>query len=141
MNAVARYRFLVETLIDEVWNLGRLDVMDSLVAAHAVPSRANAPAGPGSWKADVDFYRTRLADLHYGIEDYFECGDRAVARWSATAIDTHGILGDHLRGSAVRFSGITIYRFELGLLVEHWAEISVGVARALPAYNPQTGEL
>jgi predicted ester cyclase len=120
---------MIGRLIEEAWNRGNLDVLDELVAEDAKPSNTSGPPGPATWKADIQYYRSRLGSLHYTVDDLFVCGDKAAARWTAKAVDTKGFLGGVASGQQVEFTGITIYRIRDNQFVDHWAEFDLAGLR------------
>ena len=64
--------------------------------------------------------RGAFPDIKVTIEDAFESGDKAVARWSATM--THG--GDHLglpaTNNKIRITGISMVKIANGKIVAGW---------------------
>jgi predicted ester cyclase len=113
---------VVRRLLEEGWNQGRLEVLDELVAADAVPAHESASPGRQSWKDAIAMYRAAFPDLTYRIEDLFGAGDKVVLRWSATATDTAGFMGRPPTGRQASVTGINIYRLAGAILVEHWDE-------------------
>ena len=71
----------------------------------------------------VDLYKRVLSELQITVEEQVISGDRVVSRFVVT--------GSH-RGRRVRFRGITISRFEDGLIVEDWSVTdTLGLLRQL----------
>ncbi|HEY1365842.1 MAG TPA: ester cyclase [Gaiellaceae bacterium] len=74
-------------------------------------------------------------DLKVSVEDAFESGDRVVVRWRAQGTHSGKIPAvKNLAGKAVQikptgnkvdFTGITIYRFAGGRIVESWGQMDV----------------
>jgi steroid delta-isomerase-like uncharacterized protein len=108
---------------DDVWNRGKVDVLDELLAPNYVnhtPSVGTPPPGPDGLKPIVLAIRRAFPDLHYTIEDIV-VGDRAVAiRTTMTGThdgDFFGIAPTHRRARVMQ---IQIERLERGRIVEHW---------------------
>lgn len=116
---------LVRRLFDEAWNGGRLESVDELVAADAVPAHVDGSPGPQTWKEAVAFYRSSFSDLSYVIDDMFSSGDRVAVRWRATGRDSVGFLGRTPTHITATVTGITIYRLADGKFVEHWDEFDM----------------
>jgi hypothetical protein len=71
----------------------------------------------------VQLYRSLLTDLTITVEEQFVTGDRVTSRFV--------VRGKSL-GRRVRFNGITISRFEKGLIVEDWSVTdTLGMLRQL----------
>ncbi len=115
---------IVRRWFDEVWNEGKIDTIHDLMAADAVGIGQVGPGvkveGPDEFKKFVEKLRGAFPDIHVTIEDAFESGDKAVARWSATM--THS--GDHLglpaSGKTVNITGISIVRVANGKITAGW---------------------
>jgi steroid delta-isomerase-like uncharacterized protein len=113
--ALARRFFL------EAFNDGNLGVIDELAAPGIVNHDSAMPEpmiGIEAVKAAVAGYRTGFPDLRITIEEQVAEGDSVVTRWSA--LGTHGgdLMGMPATGKQATVTGITIDRFENGLVVE-----------------------
>jgi predicted ester cyclase len=95
------------------------------VASDAVPSNQDGPPGPHTWKQDISYYRGSFSDLTYTVDDLISAGDKVVARWTARGTDSIGFMGMPPSDMSVTFTGVTIYRFVDGKIVEHWAEFDL----------------
>jgi predicted ester cyclase len=74
-------------------------------------------------RISVDRYQRMLSDLRITVEEQVIAGDRVVSRFVVTGSN---------RGRRVRFGGITISRFEDGLIVEDWSVTdTLGLLRQL----------
>lgn len=114
---------VIERYFDEVWNQGKLDVLDELLAPDYVnhsSSLPDSPRGPAGVKPIVAAMRTAFPDLHYAIEQIV-VGAEAVAvrvRMSGTHRgDFFGIPPTHKRFEVTQTN---IERFRDGVIVEHW---------------------
>jgi hypothetical protein len=71
----------------------------------------------------VALYRTFLTDLTITVEEQVVAGDRVTSRF---------VVSGKSLGRRVRFNGITISRFEQGLIVEDWSVTdTLGMLRQL----------
>lgn len=71
----------------------------------------------------VDLYTSVLSDIRITVEEQLVDGSRVTSRF---------VVAGTTYGRRVRFSGITISRFEYGLIVEDWSVTdSLGMLRQL----------
>jgi len=113
----------VERYFEEVWNRGRLDVLDELLAPDYVnhsPSTPNPPPGPAGLKPIVAAIRAAFPDLHYEIQDVIATDDVAVVRVIVTGTHRGDLFGLAPTGRTIRVSQINIERFRGGRIAEHW---------------------
>ncbi|WP_326834811.1 ester cyclase [Amycolatopsis rhabdoformis] len=61
-----------------------------------------------------------LPDRHDVIEDIVAKGDRVWAVWSLTATHTGELYGFPATGNRIDITEMAIWRFEAGLVAEHW---------------------
>ena len=122
--AAARNAALVRRYFEEVWNGGRLDVLDELLSPSYVnhtPSIPGPPPGPAGLKPIVAAVRRGFPDLHYAIEDVIATDDRAVARVMMTGTHRGDLFGLAPTGRAVRVGQINIEEIGRdGLIHDHW---------------------
>ncbi|MCP5110053.1 MAG: ester cyclase [bacterium] len=115
-------RAIIRRLVDEVWNQGKLSVIDEIhtpnYVGHAPPEHMRGPEG---YKELVAKYRAALPDIRWSIEDMITQGDRVVFRWSTRWThkgDLGGIAPTGKKGTAM---GISICRITDGRIAEEWA--------------------
>lgn len=105
----------------EVWNQGKLDVIDDIFAADYIfHEPAGDILGPEGFKQFVTMYRTAFPDIQFTIEDQIAEADMVVTRW--TAISTHKgeLMGIPPTGLQSTSTGIGISRIAGGKIVESW---------------------
>jgi steroid delta-isomerase-like uncharacterized protein len=109
----------------EVWNQGKLEVINELTAPKAIFHDPNVPGGkfegPQGYKQFVEIYRTAFPDVHFTIDDQIADGDKVVTRWSATGTQKGALMGIPPTNKRSTVTGMDIGRFENGKLVESWA--------------------
>jgi steroid delta-isomerase-like uncharacterized protein len=108
---------------DEVWNQGRLDVLDELLAPAYVnhtPSVPNPAPGPDGLKPIVREIRAAFPDLHYEIKDVIATEDAVVIRVIMTGTHVGDLFGLPATGRRVKVDQINIERIENGRIAEHW---------------------
>ena len=114
---------LVRRFYDEAWNRGETDVAYELFAPDYVRHDLRATEalpGPEGQKKIAEDFRAAFPDLHFEIDFLLDAADHIVGRWTATG--THlGAWGNlEPTGRAVTFSGVNIFRFADGQVVEIW---------------------
>jgi steroid delta-isomerase-like uncharacterized protein len=116
---------LVRRWFEEVWNQGRSEVIDELMApeaiAHGLVDEKGAELrGPAGFKPFHQRLRGAFPDMVITVEDLIAEDDKVAARCRVRG--TH--LGDHLGMPATRrpieMSGIAILRIKNSRLVEAW---------------------
>jgi steroid delta-isomerase-like uncharacterized protein len=121
--ATALNRVIVRRYFEEVWNQGRLDVLDELLDPDYInhtPSTPNPPLGPAGLKPIVAEFRTAFPDLLFRIEDLFATPNRAVARVVMTGTHRGSLFGIPPTGRSVEVNQINIEQIARGRIVEHW---------------------
>ncbi|MBO9635439.1 MAG: ester cyclase, partial [Chitinophagaceae bacterium] len=114
---------MVKRYYNEVWNEGKLNVLDELLAAGYInhtPSTPNPPIGPDGLKPIVAAIRKAFPDLHYEIKDVIVNDSMAVARVIMTGTQTHSLFGLPPSGKKASVNQITIEKIINGKIVEHW---------------------
>lgn len=122
-------RSLALRWFDEIWNQGRLETADELLAPGAVvhdPGIAGHDANdPSDLKEQVQTLRGAFPDLHIHVDEIVCEGDYVAMR--CTASGTH--LGDGLgippTGREIRIQGMSMGRWENGRLCEGWNQFDL----------------
>src|SRR5215831_16960333 len=84
-------------------------------------------AGLEGARRSVEMYKSVLDDISIVVEEQLVDGDRVTSRFVVTGRNC---------GRRVRFNGITISRFENGLIVEDWSVTdTLGMLRQLGAWR------
>lgn len=103
----------------EVWSTGDVDRLDQYIAPDVVhhdpydPDGANGLAG---MKRAIKRSRQRSPDLIITADDQIAEGDKVATRWTARMTR---------EGKKVSLKGVTIDRFENGMIVEAWRTIDM----------------
>jgi len=117
--ALARRNF------EEVWNQGKLAVIDELVAMDATFHDPNVPGGkftgPEGLKQFVEIYKKAFPDVQLTINDQVAEGDKVVSRWTATGTHKGELMGIAPTGKRVTVTGCNIDQYLTGKVVEGWA--------------------
>jgi predicted ester cyclase len=105
----------VRLFVEAVWNEGRLELIDDLVAADYIgrfPLIDGAVHGPDGVRRLVSRGRRAYPDLYVKIEDQIAEDDRVATRWRATAAS----------GDSKCYAGISIIRLLAGKQVDSHTE-------------------
>lgn len=121
----------VRLFVEAVWNEGRLDLIDELVAADYMGLLHGADTGvtgPEGVRRLVASRRRAHPGLHIKIEDQVAEEDRVVTRWQATttALAADGAIAGHTPCCA----GISITRLLAGKQVDSHTECTNLTSRA-----------
>jgi len=106
---------------EEVWNQGRRETIDELLAEDCVIHDGDSDAtGPEEFKAFFDRLQAAFSEIHITPRQAISEGNFACLRWSATMRHTGNALGMLATQKLLHTSGISIGRFKDGRFVEAW---------------------
>jgi steroid delta-isomerase-like uncharacterized protein len=108
---------------EEVWNGGNVEVASEVFAEDYVrhdlrPTQA-LPGPQGQMKIATEF-RAAFPDLRMQIDLILGEGDLVAARWTTYGTNTGPWGGRPATGKPATFSGVNIFRFRNGKVVELW---------------------
>jgi len=121
--SVEANRGIVQRFYDEVWNEGNVDAASEVFVEDYVrhdlrPTEA-LPGPKGQAKIAEDF-RAAFPDLRMEVDLILGEGDLVAARWTTEGTNTGAWAGRPATGKRARFSGVNIFRFRDGKVVELW---------------------
>lgn len=105
---------------EEVINARNIDLADELLSADFNDHAAKEPGiaeFKKLYKSMIDIFE----GLHITIEDLIAEGDRVVAYVTTRAVQAGKFRGFPPSGKQVTFTGVDIFRFKNGKVVERWA--------------------
>lgn len=116
---------LIRRWFEEVWNQGRSDVIDDLLAEDAVihglvDGAGNPVNGLDGFHDFHTQFRGAFPDLIVSVDDTIAEGDMVVARCSVRGRHTGNHLGFAATNAPVQFDGVAITRIENGKIAEAW---------------------
>ena len=113
-----------QQLIKEAFGGGNLDLIDELCTdGYVYHDPLTGEQDREASKQQVAAYRAAFPDLEFTIEDSFAAGDRVVTRWIAQGTFENEMMGLQPTGKRGQgIEGITIDRFEDGLVAESWTQ-------------------
>jgi steroid delta-isomerase-like uncharacterized protein len=113
----------------EVASQGNLDVVDELFAPDHVNHQAGAAPGegdgPAGQKALVGVIRGAFPDLTLKVEDVVGEGDRVLVRYTFNGTQTGPYGAIPASGKPVEVTGMAVWRFANGRIVETWVIFDV----------------
>src|SRR3954453_7618476 len=114
---------VVRTLIEEGFNQGNLEVVDTLTSPALVEHQdfgpRHAPGAEGV-RAVVTSLHRAFADFHLAIEDITADGETVWLRMQATGTNHGSFMGHAPTGRPIRVQVFDAIRVEDGRMVEHW---------------------
>jgi steroid delta-isomerase-like uncharacterized protein len=128
---------------EEIWNQGKLQVIDELVAPNCVLHDPMVPGGKASgtsgYKQFAETYRSAFPDLHFAINDQVAEGEKVATRYTATGTFKGELMGIAPNGKHATVSGITFDRYHDGKLIEGWLNYDgLGLFQQLGIVNMPT---
>jgi steroid delta-isomerase-like uncharacterized protein len=129
-------------VVEEIFNEGKLEVADELIAADFVgydPALPEPMRGPAGVKQQAEGYRAAFSDMRLTLEEEIAEGDRVVTRWTARGTHDGELFGIPATGKQVTVSGITIDRIVDGRIAETWTNWdTLGLLQQLGAVPAMT---
>jgi steroid delta-isomerase-like uncharacterized protein len=112
---------IVRRWFEEVWNEGRIETIDELMAADCVAYGMGADIhGPAEFKPFHAAYKEGLPDIRIVLDDLIAEGDKVAFSWTAQATHRGHLMGVAPTGRSSRFFGMGIARVSNGQIVEAW---------------------
>jgi predicted ester cyclase len=110
---------------EEVYTGKDLAVLDEILDPSAVHHGAAFPdvAGVEAIKEALAGTFVSFPDITLTVDDTIADGDLVVVRWSGTGTNDGPWLGMEPTGKTANFTGINVYRFACGKIVESWSEM------------------
>jgi steroid delta-isomerase-like uncharacterized protein len=122
-NTARNNQKIIEAYFKEVWNQGKLELLDDLIAPDYInhsPSMPNPRPGPEGLKPIIAEMRKGIPDLNYEIKDLVVTREKVVARLLMTGTHTGELWGIQPTGKEIRVNQINIEHFRNGRISEHW---------------------
>ena len=116
---------LMHRWYEEVWNQGRVETIDELMAEGCVihglvDASGKDIEGPAAFRAFHTQFRGAFPDITVNVEETIAENDLLVARCSVRGKHVGDSLGFKATQAPVDFSGISIVRVKDGKFVEAW---------------------
>jgi predicted ester cyclase len=121
------HKTIVERWFREIFEQGKMDVIDELVApgliAHA-PGNGPPSGGRDAFKHWLQWHRASFTDQHWTIHDILSDGEKAVVRYAGYTMYRGGLFDLPATNQPVLETGIIIFRIADGQVQEMWSEMS-----------------
>lgn len=115
---------LARRSIEEVWNQGKLALINEFYASNLNVHDRNVPGGTVTgtegFKQFVQIYRTAFPDLRFKVDDQIAEGDKVVTRWTATGTHKGDMMGIAPTNKFGTVAGVDINLYQGGKVVEAW---------------------
>lgn len=121
---------LAHRYFEEIAEKGNLDRLSEFVAEdvvnHAAVSGTDTEThedrGLEAFRKHVEAIVTGFGNREFDIQDTIAQDDRVMVRFVFTGTHDGPMMGIDPTGKEIRFSGIVVYRYEDGKIVERWSE-------------------
>lgn len=116
-------RAVVHRVVQEIWNLGDLELADALFVSDYVNHGGLIPdfvQGPEAIKISVALYRTAFPDLHITVEDLVVEEEGVMLHWAARGASPGELVGPTTVRNHGALRGSTLSRVAKGMIVESW---------------------
>jgi len=114
---------VVTRYFGEVWNQGRVELLDDLLHPNYInhPSALpGQPAGPEGLKRVILAMRMAFPDLRYDVRDEAHDGDRVAVRVVKRGTHEGNLFGIAPTGRRIEVEQMQVERFHEGKIIEHW---------------------
>ena len=116
---------LVRRWFEEVWNRGRSDAIDEMLASDGIvhglsESVEDVLRGPEDFRPFHATFRGAFPDIEVDVEEMIAEGDLVAARCVVRGRHTGDNLGVPASNTAVNFTGMVIVRLKDSKIVEAW---------------------
>lgn len=107
---------------EELWNTGNMAIADEIYAKDFVNHDPGAPDVHDleTYKGFIGAVRAGMPDFRVTMEDMIAEGDKVAGRWTASGTHEAELVGIPPTGKQAFWTGMTIYRFSGGKIVEAW---------------------
>jgi steroid delta-isomerase-like uncharacterized protein len=130
--------------VEEVGNEGKLELADEIFDRYLAhqPDGSALERGPEDVKRFMGEFQEAFPDFHTEIEDQIAEDDKVVTRWTMRGTHRGEFRGIAPTGNALEITGIGIFRFSEGKVVESWDNLDqLGMMRQLGAIpTPEQSE-
>src|SRR5262245_13839022 len=117
--SVADHKQLARRWVEEIWNQGRAETINEIIAPNYVNySAPELPRGPEGYRHIVAAFRGAFSDFHLVLEDLLAEANKVAVRWTMHGKHTGEFSGVAPTGKQVTFTGIAILRIAAGQIEE-----------------------
>jgi len=117
------HEHLIRRYFEEVWNQGKLDVLDEIIDPHYInhnPGMPNPIQGPEGLKPIVAGIRKAFPDLKYVIENMVISDFQVAVHTTMHGTHCGDLFGLAATNKVVKVSQMQVERIRDNKIVEHW---------------------
>jgi steroid delta-isomerase-like uncharacterized protein len=120
---------LLQRWFDSIWNQGRVEVADELLAPgailHETAVGSDATQTADDFKTMARVLRRAIPDIKFRVDQTVQSGDLAVARLTVTGTHSGPGLGFPASGRSFRITGMAMIRLSGDRTVEGWSNFDM----------------
>ena len=123
---ISRSYSTVSRIYEEVFNTGKLEQVDTLIAAEYIDHNPIGPGGKSGiegFKQTVRALRFAFPDLHFTVEQMIVNGNQVVVRTTMRGTHKNSFMGVDPTDKQVTVSGFDILRIADGVVAERWGTL------------------
>lgn len=116
---------IIERYFDEVWNQGKLNVLDEIIDPKYVnhsPGMPNPEPGPAGLKPIIAGMRKAFPDLCFNIENMVVTEEQVAVHCTMHGTHTGDLFGLAATGKKIIVNQMQIERIQNGKIIEHWRQ-------------------
>jgi steroid delta-isomerase-like uncharacterized protein len=115
---------IVQRLMDECWNQGKLNVVSELLSDNCRfhdPVFPTLTSGAQNMRTHIETCRNAFPDLKFTTDDTIAERNEVVIHWTARGTHKGPFLGMQPTNRQAEVTGTSIYRIDGGKITESWA--------------------
>ena len=123
---VSRAHSVVTRIYEEVFNMGKLEQVDTLIATEYIDHNPIGPGGESGiegFKQTVRALRFAFPDLRFTVDQMIVNGNQVVTRTTMEGTHKNSFMGVDPTGKQVTVSGFDIFRIADGTVAERWGTL------------------
>ncbi len=135
MDKIRLNKTVIKRYFEEVWNQGKLEVLDEIIAPNYInhsPGMPNPVPGPEGLKPIISALRKAFPDLCFTIENMVISETQVAIHCTMHGTHKGDLFGLAATGRKIKVNQMQIERIINGKLVEHWRQSDdLGMMRQL----------
>jgi len=123
MSILDRNKAIIERYFYEVWNQGKLAILNELMSPDYInhsPGMPNPPPGPEGLKPIISSIRDAFPDLNYEIQNMVISEDQVAVYTIMYGTHKGNFFGLEPTGKTIEVPQMQIERIQDGKIIEHW---------------------
>lgn len=122
---IEKNKILIERYIEEVWNQGKLDILDEIIDVNYInysPGIPNPERGPEGLKPIIADMRKAFPDLKFEIKNMIVTDEQVAIHCIMHGTHKGDLFGMAATGKTVKVNQMQIERIVNNKIVEHWRQ-------------------